>query len=142
MLSTRTELAKGRPSTSGTLVGHARLLGDRVDGSRKPVVAGCARGEDLVGALGFGERQVAGRQGHAEQVVGDVGRACPAAAPVVDLGKADLERRGDGQQALLVLARGAVHGAAGVVGERHFASSPSWAVAALASGAWPLAAGA
>ena len=88
MLTTLDGVGERPAEHLGHLGGHAGLVGDRVRGARKAVVAGRAGRQDVVGPLGFGERQVAGRQGHAEQVVGGVRRARPAAAPVVDLGKA------------------------------------------------------
>ncbi len=94
------------------------ILGrDREMRSGEAAVAGGAGRQYTVEALRLGEGQVAGRQRHAEQVVGGVAAACAAAVPVGDLGEPDAELGDDGAQALVELRRGAVQRAAGIVGD-------------------------
>ena len=116
-LNTSTRVRERPAEDLGHALGEALLLGDGEARRGEPVVAGGAGRQHAVEALRLGERQVARRQGHAEQVVGGVAAAGAAAVPVRDLGDGDAQRLDDGAQALVELGGRAVQRAAGVVGD-------------------------
>ncbi len=134
----------GHPAGVG-LVEHLVDFGPegvaRVDldfGVLLPLIAGGAGSQQLVGHRG-GLPQVAGGEGLGQQMVHHVRRGGAAAGPVghlFDLDPDDVQHLADGD---VVLGRGLVQRAAGVVSEGHSATPPSPPVPQTAQGSapWP-----